>query len=336
MLYLGPVSEKRTLSFNVKVYSIIITLERNKIKIACFGEVLWDVFPGGQRRAGGAPFNVAYHLYKMGIDVQMISSVGKDELGYELLDKIKNWHIPTDGIQLSDSHPTSVVIAAVDENNEAHYEIVENVAWDFIEVNPTNQQIVSDADALVFGSLGTRNEKSRNTLFELIEASTYNVFDINLRPPHYDVRIIKDLLHKTQLAKFNKAELRMMLDFLGKAYSTEKDGIRYLQDTFGMQEVIVSKGSKGALYALNDDFYLYPTVQIEVKDTVGSGDSFLAGFLSKRLEKDTTAHQIMLQAVSLGAFITAREGACPEYLLEDFQVFRDSHNIKGDLNHLQS
>jgi fructokinase len=308
-----------------------ITMEEQKIKVACFGEVLWDIFPGGQRRAGGAPFNVAYHLFKMGIDVKMISSVGNDELGHELLNKIKNWHISTDGIQVNDSHPTSTVVASLDENNDAHYDIVENVAWDFIEVNPENQRILTSMDALVFGSLATRNQMSRNTLFELIEASTYNVFDINLRPPYYDVRVIKDLLHKTQLAKFNKAELRMMLDFLGKPYSTEKDGIRYLLDTFGMHEVIISKGSKGALYAHDDDFYLYPTVPIEVKDTVGSGDSFLAGFISKRLEKGATAHQIMLQAISLGAFITAHEGACPEYSREEFTRFRDSHQIAADL-----
>lgn len=211
------------------------------------------------------------------------------------------------------------------KNNDAHYDIVQNVAWDYIEVTRGNQQMVATSDALVFGSLATRNEKSKNTLFALLEASPYNVFDINLRAPYYDIRVIKDLLHKTQLAKFNKAELRMMLDFMGKQYSTEKDSIGYLQDTFGMKEVIVSKGSKGALYAHNDDFYYTPTIPIEVKDTVGSGDSFLAGFLSKRLEKGTSADEIMHQAVSLGAFITAREGACPEYTLEDFISFRDKH-----------
>ncbi|TCC93114.1 carbohydrate kinase family protein [Pedobacter hiemivivus] len=298
-------------------------METKKIRIACFGEVLWDVFPGGQRRAGGAPFNVAYHLFKMGIDVNMISSVGHDELGQALLQQIKNWNMSTEGIQISSIYPTSTVIASLDENNEAHYDIVDHVAWDFIEVRQADQELLSIADALVFGSLATRNQKTRNTLFELMEASSYNVFDINLRPPHYDVRIIKDLLHKTQLAKFNKAELRMMLDFLGKPYYTENDGVSYLQDTFGMHEVIISKGSKGALYAYDDDFYLYPTVPIQVKDTVGSGDSFLAGFLSKRLEKGATVHDFMLQAVSLGAFITAREGACPEYVLGDFIAFRD-------------
>ncbi|ALL06851.1 ribokinase [Pedobacter sp. PACM 27299] len=304
-------------------------MEIKKIKIACFGEVLWDIFPGGQRRAGGAPFNVAYHLFKMGVEVNMISSVGQDALAEELLHKIKNWNISTEGIQVDPLHPTSTVIASLDENNDANYEIVENVAWDFIKVRPEDQQMLSSADALVFGSLVTRNEKSRNTLFELMEASAYNVFDINLRPPHYDVNVIKDLLHKTQLAKFNKAELRMMLDFLGKSYSTESDAVQYLQDTFDLREIIISKGSKGALYANGTDFYLCPAIAIEVKDTVGSGDSFLAGFLSKRFVKGASAQQIMQQAVSLGAFITAREGACPEYTLEDFLMFRDSHDTKN-------
>lgn len=138
------------------------------------------------------------------------------------------------------------------------------------------------ADALVYGTLAVRNKKSKDTLFELIEASSYNVFDINLREPYYNVCLIKDLLHKTQLAKFNKMELRMMLDFIGKAYTSEEDSISYLQDEFGMREIIISKGSKGAIYACEDDLFIYPTIPVNVKDTVGSGDSFLAGFLSKR------------------------------------------------------
>jgi fructokinase len=304
-------------------------MKEKKYKAVCFGEVLWDIFPGEQRRIGGAPFNVAYHLFKMGLDVEVISSVGDDELGHELLEKIKNWQIPTDNIQVTKEHPTSTVIASVDENNDAHYEIVENVAWDFIEMTQENQKVLGTADALVFGTLAARNEKSKNTLFQLLEISSYNVFDINLREPYYDIRMINELLHKTQLAKFNKAELRMVLDFLNKEYKDEKDSIRYLQDKFGIREIIVSKGSKGALYAHEDNFYLYPTIPVEVKDTVGSGDSFLAGFLSKRLQKETPAHEIMAQAVSLGAFITSQEGACPDYTLEDFIQFKGRHELSA-------
>lgn len=293
------------------------------IKIACFGEVLWDIFPGGDRRAGGAPFNVAYHLSKMGVEVNMISSVGNDELGRELLQKIQNWKISTAGIQINNTYPTSTVVATIDEHHDAHYDIVSDVAWDYMELNPVNQAMVATSDALVFGSLATRNERTRNTLFQLLEASSYPVFDINLRAPHYDVHVIKDLLYKTHLAKFNKAELRMLIDFMGKSYTTEEDSVNFLRDTFGIGEVIVSKGSKGALYADHHDFYSIPTIPIQVKDTVGSGDSFLAGFLSKRLEQGTSATAMMHQAVSLGAFVTAQEGACPEYTLADFISFRE-------------
>ncbi|BFO66848.1 carbohydrate kinase [Chryseobacterium sp. S0630] len=302
-------------------------MEYKKNKAVCFGEVLWDIFPGEQKRVGGAPFNVAYHLSKMGVEVNMISSIGDDQLGRDLLDKMKNWNIPADHVQINTEYPTSTVIATVDENNDAHYDIVEGVAWDYIETTPENKEILNTTDALVFGTLAARNGKSRNTLFQLLELSHYNVFDINLREPYYEVGMIKDLLHKTHLAKFNKAEMRMMLDFLGKEYTTEEDGIKYLQDQFDLKEIIISKGSKGALYASEDHFYLYPTIPVTVKDTVGSGDSFLAGFLSKRLEKGSTVHEIMTQAVSLGAFITSQEGACPEYSLEDFIRFKNEHPV---------
>jgi fructokinase len=302
-------------------------MEQKKHKIISFGEVLWDIFPGAQRRIGGAPFNVAYHLFKMGLEVQMISSVGNDDLGRELLQKIKNWNISTDHIQITEKHPTSTVVATVDENNDAHYDIIENVAWDYIETASKDQHAVKDADALVFGTLAARNEKTKNTLFELLESGTYNVFDINLRAPYYDIRIINELLHKTHLAKFNKAELRMVLDFLNKEYETEQDSIQYLQEKFGIREIIISKGSKGALYSRDNNFYLYPTIPVEVKDTVGSGDSFLAGFLSKRIGNEASAHEIMTQAVSLGAFITSQEGACPEYTLEDFVKFKDLYPV---------
>lgn len=304
-------------------------MEYKKNKAVCFGEVLWDIFPGEQKRVGGAPFNVAYHLSKMGVEVNMISSIGNDQLGRDLLDKMKNWNIPADHVQINTEYPTSTVVATVDENNDAHYDIVERVAWDFIETTLENREVIKTTDVFVFGTLAARNEKSRNTLFQLLEISNYNVFDINLREPYYEVGMIKDLLHKTHLAKFNKAEMRMMLDFLGKEYTTEEDGIQYLQDQFDLGEIIISKGSKGALYASGGNFYLYPTIPVTVKDTVGSGDSFLAGFLSKKLEKGSTVHEMMTQAVSLGAFITSQEGACPEYSLEDFIRFKNEYPVSA-------
>lgn len=292
--------------------------------IACFGEILWDIFPGDNPRAGGAPFNVSYHLNKMGIHAQMISGIGDDHLGHELLSKVRGWGLSEDTIQIQKEYPTSTVIAHIDEHNEAHYDIVENVAWDYIAATESNKKLVSKSDALVFGSLATRNEVSRNTLFELVETSPFNVFDINLRAPFYDIKTIKDLLHHTQLAKFNKAELRLILEFLNKEYIDEQDAAGFIQNRFGIKEIIISKGSKGAVYINEDKIYTYPAVSIEIKDTVGSGDSFLAGFLSKRFVTEDT-HEIMIQATSLGAFITSKEGACPDYSLEEFNLFKEKH-----------
>jgi fructokinase len=302
----------------------------DKTKIACFGEVLWDLFPGKEKRAGGAPFNVAYNLSKMGVEARMISSVGEDDLGVEIISKITGWGIPIDNIQVNPSRPTSTVVATFDEHKEAHYDIITGVAWDFIETLPTDKDMVREADAVVFGSLATRNEKSRNTLLTLLESSVFSVFDINLRKPYYDLGGIKELLHKSQLAKFNKAELLLLLESLGKSYSTEEDAISYLHDTFNLPEIIVSKGSKGALYAVDGSFHFYPAVNITVEDTVGSGDAFLAGFLSKRFEKGASVDNIMQQAVSLGAFITSKEGACPEYSFEEFNQFKN-RNTKASL-----
>jgi len=299
----------------------------NKINVACFGEVLWDIFPGKEKRIGGAPFNVAYHLFKMGASVRMISSVGNDELGKELVTKVKGWGMTADGISIANRHPTSTVIAEIDENNDAHYTISENVAWDYIMPGQEDKEFLENAGVLVFGSLGARSKVSENALFELIENSRFNVFDINLRKPYYNIDLINQLLQKAHLGKFNKAEMLIVLESFGKKYTRETDAVKFLQDKFDMKEVIISKGSKGALYAVEDNFYLCPAVTVTVKDTVGSGDSFLAGFLSKRLEPGATAHDIMSQAVTLGAFITSKEGACPEYTLDEFESFRRKQNI---------
>ncbi|WP_313001650.1 carbohydrate kinase family protein [Chryseobacterium gleum] len=302
-------------------------MQQSKSNIICFGEVLWDIFPDGQKIIGGAPFNVAYHLNKMGIDVSLITSIGNDTLGYDILDKIATWEIPTGGIQINTQYPTSTVIATIDEHNDAKYEISSDVAWDYIESREADKTALRNSDAIVFGSLATRNKTTKNTLFELLESSSYRVFDINLRAPFYEVNVIKDLLYKTDLAKLNKAELMMVVEFMGRSYKNEIDNIKFVQDAFDIQEIIISKGSKGAIYGFNGNFDYYPAVPIKIEDTIGSGDSFLAGFLSVRFKNEATSLEIMQQAVSLGAFITGQKGACPEYLLQDFIKFRDHNKI---------
>lgn len=297
----------------------------NKPSVFCYGEVLWDIFPEGAR-AGGAPFNVAYNLMRMGADAHMISRIGEDKLGHDLMNQVAAWNITTQDSQIDMQYPTGTVIAHIDEHNEAHYDITQPVAWDFIEFRNDYTEKVSNAEAFVFGSLITRSEVSRNTLFQLLEVAKFKVFDVNLRPPFFSPPVIKDLLYKADLVKMNKAELRLVIDFLGKDYVSEDDSIRFVQDTFNINEVLVSKGSKGAIYYNGDARYEAPAVPVTIQDTVGSGDAFLAGFLSKRIS-NATPQDIMAQATALGAFITSKEGACPDYTFKDFESFCAANNV---------
>ena len=297
----------------------------NNPSIYCYGEVLWDIFPTGAR-AGGAPFNVAYNLMRMGVDAHMISRVGNDGYGATLLAQIEDWGITVSDSQVDKKYDTGTVIAHIDEHNEAHYDIVQPVAWDFIEYRKDYTEKVANANAFVFGSLITRNEVSYKTLLQLLKVAKFKVFDVNIRPPFYSVEIITELLKKADLVKMNKAELRMILDFLGKEYTSEDESIRFIQQEFNVPEVLVSKGSKGAVYYNGDEHFEFPAVPVTIQDTVGSGDAFLAGFLSKRIA-GATPQEIMKQATALGAFITSKEGACPNYTIKDFESFCEANSV---------
>ncbi|WDF67340.1 carbohydrate kinase [Sphingobacterium oryzagri] len=294
--------------------------------VVCYGEILWDVFPQGSK-AGGAPFNVAYNLSRMGFDVNMISRIGDDERGSALIHKIEDWGLNTANIQVDLEKPTSTVQATFDENNEASYEIINDVAWDRIALLPEHPELVSQAEAFIFGSLCARNPISRSTLFSLLEHAKFRVFDVNFRPPFVDPSLILEILYKTDLLKTNKAELKEMLTFVGKNYSNEDDAARYVQDHFDIPELLLTKGSKGAKYYRAGKIYQQDAFSVEIADTVGSGDAFLAGFLSKRL-KQADPEVVLKQAIALGAFITARIGGTPDYNYQQFTVFRDESDIK--------
>lgn len=295
------------------------SIQLNNDRVFCYGEVLWDIFPYGAR-AGGAPFNVAYNLRRMGVNSRAISRIGNDDLGRQLHAKLTAWGFPQADLQIDQTQPTGTVRATFDEHGEAQYDIVEPVAWDFIENTPGLFNDVNNAAAFVFGSLIARSAASRNTLFELLEASNLKIFDVNLREPYCDFAVINQLLHKADIVKMNKAEMRRVLESMGTEYTTEHDAVRYIQDYFSVNEILISKGSKGALYYDGHQDYFAPAVPVTVKDTVGSGDSFLAGFISKRIQ-GASPEDIMLRATALGAFVTSQEGACPEYTLADFENF---------------
>ncbi|WP_160714127.1 carbohydrate kinase family protein [Chitinophaga solisilvae] len=277
----------------------------------CFGEMLWDIFPDGAK-PGGAPMNVAYHLGKAGMESYIISRTGTDERGHALRQQLQQWGLPTDMCQTDPQYPTGTVIATAGADHEMSYDIIKPAAWDYIAWEPAQIPLLQRSAAFVFGSLATRNTVSLHTLQQLLRVAPYKVFDVNERPPHSDMEIIRHLMFQTSLVKMNQSELQALLAAEGMSYSGPAAGAEDILQIFPVDEVIVTLGSQGAFYMNHDMEWMQPAEKVMVKDTVGSGDSFLAGFLAKRL-RGASVEEAMAAAAKLSAFVTTQEGACPDY-----------------------
>jgi fructokinase len=298
-----------------------MNMQTTILPAVCFGEVLWDMLPEGPQ-PGGAPLNVAYHLNKRGVKTKIFSKVGNDLQGQQLSFLIHSWGVGRDFLQVDARHPTSKVIAKMN-GAEVSYEIVFPVAWDFIETVDGVSPLINDSTYFIYGSLASRNDITRNTLFNLLENECIKVFDINLRPPFISRDLLGELLAKADIVKFNQSELEMAQSVFGGSFSNEASQIQFIQDKFNVSEIIVTKGEFGASYYKKDQVFNAWGSEVKVKDTIGSGDSFLAAFIAGHsLNKEPK--EIIKDAVAMGAFIATKKGGCPEYDIEDYKKFKNN------------
>jgi fructokinase len=285
----------------------------------CYGEILWDVLPDGPQ-PGGAPLNVAYHLNKLGVQTSLVSKIGKDANGQKLENLLDDWGIKKHLLQTDTEHPTSQVIAKMNNGNEVSYEIIFPVAWDFISDSKNIISQLKPSTYFVFGSLASRNDVSRRTLMELLESDAIKVFDINLRPPFLTRDLLGQLLHKADIVKFNQAELEMVQSFFRGSFGKESEQIRFIQEHFNVPEIIVTKGEFGASYYKNDKAYHAAGREVKVRDTIGSGDSFLAAFIANHY-RGVSPEIILKNAIAMGGFIATKKGGCPDYKIREYQDF---------------
>lgn len=278
-------------------------------KIVCFGEVLWDVFPN-HKKIGGAPLNVAIRLQSFKNDVTMISAIGNDDLGKLILEYLKEHHINSSEIQILDDFETGEVAVTLNDKGSASYEIVHPKAWDKIQFTEKASAVVKSADAFVFGSLITRDEISKNTLYKFLELSNYKVFDVNLRKPFYEKNILIELMQKANFIKFNDEEIYEIASYLNSPYKNLEQNIHFLSKETNTKHICVTKGEHGAVLLYDDTLFYNSGYQIKVADTVGSGDSFLATLISNLLQKENPQKAID-KACAVGALVAQKEGANP-------------------------
>ncbi|MCB0426265.1 MAG: carbohydrate kinase, partial [Mangrovimonas sp.] len=175
-------------------------------KIICFGEVLWDVF-STHKKIGGAPLNVAIRLKSLNNEVNIISKIGNDSKGENLVAFIDKKGVGTKGIQVDKHYKTGKVKVMLNDKGSASYDIKFPRAWDHIELTEAAIDMVKSSNAFVYGSLVARNDDSRETLIELLKLASYKIFDVNLRPPYYTVELLIELMNKADFIKFNDDEL---------------------------------------------------------------------------------------------------------------------------------
>ncbi|HEY8780858.1 MAG TPA: carbohydrate kinase [Mucilaginibacter sp.] len=277
--------------------------------ILCFGEILWDTF-GDEKVAGGAPMNVARHLVQQGANVLFASRVGTDASGKGLVKFLKESGLYSNLIQLDDKLPTCEVTVQLDKDGHATYIIPQPVSWDNIQLEDALEDAAKRASAIVYGSLACRDVITRDSLLNLLgETTALKIFDVNLRPPHYTLSTIETLLAGANVIKMNEDEAALLI---GGNTENIKENIIEFQKKHNAQTICITRGENGAIVWHDHQFYEHPGFKVQVVDTVGAGDSFLAAFVNGLLKKQPMT-QIMERACKIGAFVAGKRGANPIY-----------------------
>ncbi|MDB6169825.1 MAG: kdgK 2 [Verrucomicrobia bacterium] len=282
--------------------------------VVCFGELLWDFLPAGQF-PGGAPFNVAYHLEQLGVRPYVASAVGRGLLGDELLRRLSCWELETDGIRRHPSLPTGYVRAHLSKSGDAEYEIAAEVAWDEIEAGEQTLEPVRHARAIVFGSLAQRSPANRVVLQQLLAAlpdGAERVLDVNFRPPHDDVALVRQLARQSTILKLNTEEADRLVGAKRGSGMGHETRARELAREFGCRCICLTDGARGAGLLREGNWFWEDARPVAVADTVGSGDAFLAAFLAGQLQGLDPAAALGC-ACRLGEWVASQAGATPDY-----------------------
>lgn len=277
------------------------------------GEALWDVLPEG-KKIGGAPANFAYHVSQFGLNTKVVSAVGEDKLGAEILENLQAKKLK---MQIETvPYPTGTVQVELDAEGVPCYDIKEGVAWDNIPYTKELEELAHQACAVCFGSLAQRSVVSRNTINAFLDAMPHDanvlkIFDINLRQSFYTKEILCNSFKRCNILKINDEELVTVSRMFGYPGIDLQDKCWILLGKYNLKMLILTCGVNGSYVFTPGEMSFVETPKVEVADTVGAGDSFTAAFVAAILSGKTVreAHEL---AVETSAYVCTQNGAMPE------------------------
>lgn len=276
------------------------------------GEALWDVLPEG-KKIGGAPANFAYHVSQFGLPSCVVSAVGQDLLGKEIVENFTSKGLNQLIVEVP--YPTGTVQVEIDPAGVPQYEIKENVAWDNIPCTEALEQLARKTRAVCFGSLAQRNVVSRNTINRFLDIMPKDegnlvVFDVNLRQGFYTKEILCNSMKRCNILKINDEELVTVSRMFGYPGIDLQDKCWILLGKYNLKMLILTCGINGSYVFTPGNVSFQPTPTVEVEDTVGAGDSFTAAFISSIL-KGKSVQEAHSLAVQTSAFVCTKKGAMP-------------------------
>lgn len=284
----------------------------NNELIIGMGEALWDILPEG-KKIGGAPANFAYHISQFGLESRVVSAVGDDKLGTEILENFQEKQLKT-AVQIV-PYPTGTVQITLDNEGVPCYDIKEGVAWDNIAYTPELAELAAQTRAVCFGSLAQRSVVSRTTINRFLDdmpqhADTLKIFDINLRQGFYTREILCHSFEKCNILKINDEELVTISRMFGYPGIDLQDKCWILLAKYNLKMLILTCGINGSYVFTPGHVSFIKTPHVDVVDTVGAGDSFTATFVAALLKglPTTKAHQL---AVEVSAYVCTQAGAMP-------------------------
>ncbi len=283
----------------------------NKIVVG-MGEALWDVLPEG-KKIGGAPANFAYHVSQFGLPSCVVSAIGDDALGKEIIENFTSKGL--DQLIAEVPYPTGTVQVKIDQTGIPLYDIKENVAWDNIPYTKHLDALAKRTKAVCFGSLAQRNVVSRETINHFLDTMPKDddsliVFDVNLRQGFYNKEILCKSMQNCNILKINDEELITVSRMFGYPGIDLQDKCWILLGKYNLKMLILTCGINGSYVFTPGNVSFQPTPKVEVADTVGAGDCFTAAFIASILKGKsvTEAHTI---AVKTSAFVCTQKGAMP-------------------------
>ena len=250
-------------------------------KIVAFGEVVWDILPNG-KVLGGTPSNMVFRCNSFGEEGFLLSRIGNDKLGHAALQRLKELDISDENIQFDSEFPTGTVHVTFDENDEPVFNVTIDVAFDHIEFSAEALKLARNADCLFFGLLAQRYGISKNTIRELIKESPDSIkfFDLKLVEHFFNSKVVEKLLLNSDIVRLKEKEI----PFISKELGMDGNNLEYfgeqLCQKFNLDLVLVTRGQSG-VFAFEKDKgpFLDSGYDIKVKDKIGSGMAFSAGFI---------------------------------------------------------